>query len=223
MLRPIKRRAMSLYAAVHGFRGGPPYAIAPEGVEVTFHAGFDPWHYLREKRAIEDLVGRLGPQDTFVDIGAAAGMYAVTAKAGSHGREVHAIEPQGVQVEMLRENAAANGVSVEIHRAALSDGPGELTIPHYEGGETSVDAVRGEDLDLPTPDCAKVDVEGAEPEVFDGYPELLDARALYVEVHPGMNPAAAEAPDRLQSAGFDVSTMAGFEGERYLVRALRRD
>jgi len=47
-----------------------------------------------------------------------------------------------------------------------------------------VPVARGDSLDLPPPDVIKIDVEGAELAVLDGFGQLLQAaRAVYVEVH----------------------------------------
>jgi FkbM family methyltransferase len=73
----------------------------------------------------------LKPGDVFIDIGANAGIYSLTAAAlvGKSGT-VLAIEPNPVMVERLQKNAELNDFSpcMRIEAAAVSDKTAELTI-----------------------------------------------------------------------------------------------
>lgn len=64
----------------------------------------------------------------FADIGASTGWFSVFF--ASLGREVVAFEPNPLPAARLMANAALNGVSVELHGAAVSDRVGEAVLHH---------------------------------------------------------------------------------------------
>jgi FkbM family methyltransferase len=146
-----------------------------------------------EEGVLKKLRALLRPGNTFVDVGANVGLYAVIAShlVGPQGRVI-AIEPQeslqALLLDNLRMNGASNATPV---RAALgrmggsgtlfqvsSDNDGQATL-RLSSEETSVappenvpietlDAVLSE-LGIEHVDGVKIDVEGAELEVLEGF------------------------------------------------------
>lgn len=125
--------------------------------------------------------------DHFVDIGANIGTYSSFAAAFVPGIEVTAVEP-GEPFERLTENLRANGIDpARAHNCAVGgfDGTVEFTIGKDVMNSIAVDTdeltrtVRQITLDsLGTgqpPSLVKIDVEGAELDVFCGAAETLDA------------------------------------------------
>lgn len=129
------------------------------------------------------------------DIGANHGER--TAAFRSLGARVVAVEPQSACVAELRERFAREGDSVEVVACAVAEQPGHVTLRinesdvlssmahdwierteasgRFEGlsqwtGEERVEAVTLDALvdRYGVPDFCKVDVEGAEPQVFSG-------------------------------------------------------
>lgn len=183
---------------------GGPVANRPEGTEVApapppDRDGVDNAH-------LELLMGfLLKPDSNCIDVGANEGrfLHAMTSRAprGSH----IAWEPLPDQAERLRR--AYPGV--EVRQAALSDSAGEASFvvvpddPAYSGlRERSYPAdyvteritVRLERLDDVVPDdyvpaLIKVDVEGAELQVFEGARETLARHRPIVAFEHGMGAA----------------------------------
>jgi len=152
---------------------------------------FDPYERgLLKKTLVEGSV--------FVDIGANAGIYTLTAAAlvGDRGR-VLSIEPNPFVLERLIFNAALNGFDkrIIIEQAGVSDAEGsfDLTLDDSNLGGSSLVAERSsrkisvacykllsliQKHQLPKIDALKIDIEGAEDKVLA--PFLAEApRALY--------------------------------------------
>jgi hypothetical protein len=154
------------------------------------------------------LMSTLRPGDTFVDVGAYIGLYAVAA-AGRvvPGGRVVAFEPDPRNARSLREHIALNG-------ACVGYGEGETAVPcvtldqHFAGQRV---------------DVLKVDVEGFEQEVLQGGQDLLrdpDRRphAVFVEVHPfawgRTSTTSTTLLATLQAAGYTVRHIDGSAAER---------
>jgi FkbM family methyltransferase len=173
---------------------------------------------------------RLKPGDTFVDIGANIGYYALLASktVGSSGRVV-AIEASPTIAERLSRSVQSNhadNVRV-IHAAALGErsvvrlykgnehNSGETTIVEAfaSGFECEVQAFPLHELltgeELRSARLFKIDVEGAEYQVVAGLDSLEKLRPdaeLIIEVHPGYLAQRGETLDALlslmKSAGY---------------------
>lgn len=158
------------------------------------------------------------PGATVVDAGANVGYNTVYASrlVGSSGRVV-AIEPAADNLQLLRENIAANALdNVVVHGVALGVTHQERDL--FLRGESSAvnslfqqsvyAAVTGiervavaplDDLVDGYADVVKIDVEGAELDVLGGMTRMLGHSAiqLIVEWHPQLQEAAGYAVDAL--------------------------
>jgi FkbM family methyltransferase len=163
--------------------------VRPDDVEVG--------EALRTGRAYEEHVTRrltdfLSPGSVFVDVGASLGFFTVLAGrlVGPAGRVI-SCEPGPQNHSVLLLNIVTNNLkNVELCPLAVSDGPGILfysrsggngVIDEYDGDPASLgvgDLVEARALDrLIDPDVQvdvmKVDVEGAEGQVFRGAEKTL--------------------------------------------------
>jgi FkbM family methyltransferase len=133
--------------------------------------------------------------EMFVDIGAYSGIYTLIASAASPTLRTVACEPNPMKLAQLMSNVELNdlGRRVRIVGQALSSHAGRARLnrpsddsqasllPAPGGPPTAnsveVDVVTGDELLAGLPvDLIKIDVEGLEPEVLDGMPDLLQAR-----------------------------------------------
>lgn len=139
--------------------------------------------------------------DVFVDVGANAGIYTLTAAplVGAGGR-VLSIEPNPVVLERLTFNAGLNGFDKRIsaEQAGVSDSEGsfDLTLDDTNLGGSSLVAERStrkinvacykllslvQKHQLPKMDALKIDIEGAEDRAL--IPFLAEApRSLYPKI-----------------------------------------
>jgi FkbM family methyltransferase len=210
---------------------GPPPALPPDAVELDTAIGtlwFDradeqltPWirsQGIWEADVMKLLARFLGPGALFVDVGANVGYHSLYA--AQLGARVVAVEPVPWTLELLRANVWRHGADVEIVEAAAAETAGSVRIAidpaHRSGariGEEGVEA-RAAPLDELVPegavDVLKVDVEGAEPQVFHGAAGVLarsPVRVAIVEFRERPR-AAGEEPEEVlafyQSLGFEL-------------------
>jgi len=151
----------------------------------------------------------VGPGDVVVDAGANVGLFTVTAAAavGPTGH-VHAFEPQDDAAALLERSVAENrfGDRVTVHRAALGDAPGRVSLVVQPAGLSRggahitpaggvpdgwtarpVDVIRLDDAGVRRPvKFVKLDVEGAELLVARGAQDLLraDRPVVMAEINP---------------------------------------
>ena len=181
-------------------------------------------HTLENERAVlAAVVDDVSPGDHVVDVGANVGVFAALAAAA--GADVTAVEPHGPTADRLR----ANVPSADVCELALGAGVGTvaLEITHDRPGtQRAAVADGGSVRQLPgdrlaTPAVLKIDVEGAESAVVDGYARALPnarVRVIYIEVH-GMTARDTITTQLAQygytpTAAFDVGadeTMLRFE------------
>ena len=150
-----------------------------------------------EPETTEWLFSVLGSGDYFVDVGASTGWFSVPL--AERGVEVVAFEPNAKPFARLLENAALNGVTIDARSEAVTDESGEVTLyfnaklPLTSGGslnradclhptgESSVKAVRLDDVLSKAPKVIKIDVEGHEMSVLRGAGKtILKHRPLLV-------------------------------------------
>jgi FkbM family methyltransferase len=177
---------------------------------------------LPERPIIEDLLGRLRPDDVFYDIGANIGVYACLA-ASVLDTEVVAFDPEPDNARRMTENIELNDADVRLYQYALSDSKGtaEFAVRLFDGesqtgpaghslvtdavaeGETiSVETVVGDefvsDEGIPLPTVVKIDVEGSEWQVLKGLEETLshsDCRIVYCELHEEPLRSQGQSPE----------------------------
>ena len=147
---------------------------------LLYHGGFD----IHDVRA---LLGGIGPDTVFFDVGSYFGYYALLAAA--RGARVFAFEPDAGNYELLRQHQAMNRFDrLKTFRRALSDAPGivrfalasgenrgrgriardaDAGLPAEEVEATTLDAFAAE-VALERLDALKLDVEGAELKVLAG-------------------------------------------------------
>lgn len=168
-----------------------------------------------------DLVDEIRPSDCFWDVGGNIGLY--TLLAAECEADVVTFEPWLENAATIERNLRRNDLSARVVPKALANecGPREFTLDEREtpgsgrgslledwqdGRTRTVECVRGEVAverdDLPSPSVAKIDVEGAELDVLEGFGDLLaEIRVLYCELH-GIDDSAVR--DLLRSGGFEI-------------------
>lgn len=132
------------------------------------------------------LVAALAPGSAVLDIGAFHGEYAVAAARGGHGLRVWAFEPNDGEMPELQSACAPLGIVVEPAAVTATDGTVSFALDGQKSHMLSADDDAGDVLDVRAvaldswlPDDAlpvalmKVDVEGAEDDVFLGGSALM--------------------------------------------------
>jgi FkbM family methyltransferase len=186
-----------------------------------------------ESEVIETMRPHLGGGAVLWDIGANIGLHAVTAKFLSPETRVIAFEPSPAMLDRIAENQALSSVEIEVCPIALGakahyaqlhvsgeGNPGMTTLKPWSEAQyestMSVWCDRADGLvargELPEPTLAKIDVEGTESEVLDGFGELLHRQSLKLvifEAEPGLDEAQCDHPlaAKLRAAGFVVRVL----------------
>jgi FkbM family methyltransferase len=186
-----------------------------------------------ESEVIETMRPHLGGGAVLWDIGANIGLHALTAKFLSPETRVIAFEPSPAMLGRIAENQALSSVEIEVCPIALGTkahyaqlhvmgegNPGMTTLkPWSEAQYESTMSVWCDRADglvarggLPGPTIAKIDVEGAELEVLDGFGELLHRKSLKLvifEAEPGLDEPQCDNPlvAKLRAAGFVVRAL----------------
>lgn len=164
-----------------------------------------------EKREIDLLCSLVRPGDQVMDVGANIGIYSLylSRAVGRTGRVI-AVEPDPDNLALLKENLEINGcANVTVLPCALGEQSGEARLFQNddnrgnlsfadlgETGESVCIAVRRsedalEELGL-RPTVAKIDVEGAEPQVISGLADRKPDTMLFEFV-----------PEHLRAQGHD--------------------
>jgi FkbM family methyltransferase len=188
-------------------------------------------HGYYEREVLDALVAYLPDDGVLWDVGANVGLHAITAQRLRPGATVLAFEPSPHTAARLIANAELNGAPVRVVTTALSDtnGVSELSIVtrgnsgltslrpwpdvHYEH-TIMCPCTRADSLvmagALPTPNVVKLDVEGFEVEVLQGFGEVLTSPTLAALVFEA--PGAAVAASH-QYPVFGLLAEAGFKTE----------
>ena len=194
-----------------------------------------------ESNIITDIISRVKEDDVFWDVGANIGLY--TCLVAPKVSTVVSFEPFPGNVSRLRENVSLNDLDgrVEVHEYALSDksktgrlqilndnvGTGQnriLSNGGQSGGEIEIEERSGDDLvreGIPSPTILKIDVEGVELKVLNGFKETLsEARLVYCEVHDDRvaDKSKTEIAEKLGEHGFEVETALD-RGDQTILRA----
>lgn len=175
---------------------GIPVALAPQGAT----AG-DIWTGLRcERQEVLFILSALKPGMIFFDVGANAGLFAISAAKKIGGKGVFAFEPCSSTCELLKRNLQLNSLAgVNVIQSALGESVGagvlQINVRGRDGlntlgrathpdskvvGQENVPItmldVFMQEHNVPRVDVMKVDIEGAELMMFRGARDLL-ARA----------------------------------------------
>ena len=196
-----------------------------------------------ESEVLEALRPHLGTGAVLWDIGANIGLHAITAKFISPETRVIAFEPSPKMLGRITENQELSAVAIETCPIALGaearyakfhlsgeGNPGMSTLkPWSEARYDSTMMVwcdRADNLttsgELPEPTIVKMDVEGFEPEVLDGFGKLLDQISLKLvvfEAEPGLTESNNDhaLAKTLRAAGFTLRALGRREAtEHYL-------
>lgn len=152
---------------------------------------------------------------TILDIGGHIGSFSVLARSHFPETPITIFEPMAGNHALLVRNLAANNVNAVVHNVAVSNFDGPLRMSGCAGigarldkdGAESVNVVRLSgmlDLRNAGPLLMKLDVEGAEFDVFDDILDLLPPDVfMFVEVHEGGS-AVYRLRHLLEPIGFTV-------------------
>lgn len=193
-----------------------------------------------EAEVVRRLLSDLRADDVFFDVGANVGVYSCLA-AKVTDESVVAVEPYRKNATKVTANARLNGVDVDVRQVALAAtngtrsfrvddravaGAGRGSLASTGGdGSLVVETVRGDDLVEnrrgPPPTVLKIDVEGTEIAVLDGFEEALSresCRLVFCEVHPRqVDPRVVR--ERLEAHGFAVTPVG--DARRIHLRAAK--
>ena len=191
-----------------------------------------------EGREIELLCSFVRPGDCVLDVGANIGLYslALSRAVGPTGRVI-AVEPDLENLALLRRNLQYNDcANVIVIEAALGDAAGTVLLYETDrvnrGSLSTVDIFRvgpqharpvpmrrGDSVIEQTglrPRIAKIDVEGAEPQVLAGLGAYLPEVLLF-EFVPSQLRAAGHDPDsllrKLTTWGYSLAVVDPDTGE----------
>lgn len=173
--------------------------------DCTPESGYDyiEWHYETEYKVLEDFIKTVEPDDTIYDIGAHIGTYSCFGCQKALDGKIVAFEPHPASRHQLQSNVSLNRGDVLIKESPLSNNEGmvEFNNPDHIMGHASIAkgnsgntfqtrTAIGDNLvkeqKLPFPNILKIDVEGAEGLVIEGFEETLSnnqCRAIYCELH----------------------------------------
>lgn len=147
---------------------------------------------------------------TIVDVGAHIGMASILFALKYPAARIIAIEPEPSNFAALVRNTAPFGTITPIH-AALWREDGEVTLgsseAHTKGAfqivemgpqrvrAMTMDAVMGQ-TGIHSIDLLKVDIEGAEIEVFESCPWIRNVGVIAIELHDRVRPGCSSAVKR---------------------------
>ena len=169
----------------------------------------------------EELINSINPEDVFLDIGSAQGLYSIlAAKAGA---EVYSIDPDPISYQSIKDNIALNCELVDrikIFRIALEAQCGTMTL-NFDDKGTYAPSLRKtakaltrrvivdimpldkliEEGKIKLPNVIKIDVEGAEGLVLEGMEGLLmsDSKPqhIFIEIHEQFLPQFGTSAQRV--------------------------
>jgi len=132
-----------------------------------------------EKESIKLWLQLCEFSDCIFDIGANTGVYALVAKSVNPNAEVYAFEPHPLFFNFLQKNIELNGYKINSYKNAISNFDGNISIDDFTGQSPGI-SVEAISLDtfiernkLGRIDLLKIDVEGHEPLVMEGFVKYL--------------------------------------------------
>ncbi len=218
---------------------GSLFEILPTGYVEKFLINYG----FYESEVFEALNAHLGEAGVLWDIGANLGLHAVTAKLKRPLATVVAFEPVQALRSRIEANAALNEVQISIAKDPLSNvsgvtnlyipegnpsGLASLKTPHADKWRAvQVECRRADELIrngvYPAPTVVKLDVEGAELEVLEGFGSYLlepSLRAVVFEGAPGLENRSTADPvaEVLREAGFTLHQLQRKEPTEHLLQ-----
>ncbi|WP_227379247.1 FkbM family methyltransferase [Haladaptatus halobius] len=196
-----------------------------------------------EREVVKSLLTDVRESDVVYDIGANIGTHTCFVGKGLREGIVVAFEPMPTNAAHLRHNLSMNVPTGRwvVAEFALSneDGYGTLAVEgqrYGEGrhalssnGELDIEICRGETLvesgRYPAPNILKIDVEGAELKVLQGFGDILsEVRVVYAELHHDLSAAYGTSTEEIEEYlcdhGFDVKRL-NERSDAYHIRATR--
>jgi FkbM family methyltransferase len=150
---------------------------------------------------------------TIVDAGANIGMASIYLTHKYPEAKIIAIEAEATNFAVLARNVRPYPAIIPIH-AALWHRDGEISVGKptpasgagdkwgfvtHEGSGIKVRAITmrtlTREMQMPSVDLLKVDIEGSEKEVFEGCDWMDDITCLMIELHDRFKPGCSEAVD----------------------------
>jgi FkbM family methyltransferase len=179
---PSERVFMHLH-----FKGPFRASIRGEGSFILFHGGNHIengifWKGLPggfEKESMRLWIELCKESSVIFDLGANSGVYSLVAKAVNPQARVFAFEPHPVFFSLLEKKKTLNGFDLNIHKVAVSDADGKITVPDFSQVQKGfeVDSVRLDTFistqGIEKLDIIKIDVESFEPYVLKGFENYL--------------------------------------------------
>lgn len=159
---------------------------------------------------------------TVVDAGANIGMASIYFAHRYPEAKIVAIEAEGANFDMLAKNVRPYSQITPVHAALWNrDGEISVTTPNpdtgafgewgfvtHDGPGSKVRAITMptlmKEMQIPSIDLLKMDIEGAEKEVFESCNWVDNMRCMMIELHDRHKPGCSEAVHSA-CAGFSVS------------------
>jgi len=223
-IQAVAKTARSYLRGYSSFElSGREYRFGASSLSSAWEAEY---FFANEEEFYRDALDEVEGNDVFYDIGANIGCF--TCLMAGIGAEVYAFEPGPKAVEEIEKNLDMNSLDAKIQNYALSDSnewkpfevhrgvDGEQRI--VDDAESHVECKTADSLGLPSPDAAKIDVEGHEMQVLHGMEELLkEARpVLYIEAHGSENLSAVKT--FLQERDYETELMADRVDGSHLIK-----
>ena len=191
--------------------------------------------YLRgyyEEDTVKEVEARLPKGGTFFDIGAHFGQYTlVAASAVGDSGAVHSFEPGPIQFHYLQRNVELNGYkNARLNNVALGEQEGQMGFelgPAFNLGASRL--VEGpseinvriitldkycEENNISSIDALKIDVEGAELQVFHGASNMLNhfpPKVIFYECYDCLTDrfgySSGQVHEFLASYGYEIHTL----------------
>ena len=156
---------------------------------------------------------------TIVDVGANIGLASLYFHRKYPKADIVALEPHPGNAELLKKNIHGKGNKITVIEGGLSSKEGTNIVIENPGaqhwGYRGVDSPHGKirgftipglitECGLDTIDLLKMDIEGAEFEIFKGNIDWLDkVRGIIIEIHEKVNPGSTKyIIEQLENKGY---------------------
>lgn len=143
-----------------------------------------------EFHLMENFLSEISNETIIWDIGCSWGMWTIPLGLKASDGEVHAFDPKKSRIKKLKKNIQKNDLqNVYVHNLEVGK------------NNTSGRSLLGE---IPSPDVAKIDVEGGEMKLLEGFGDYLQNIDLIIlETHPNKC-SISKIKTHLSNEGFQV-------------------